>query len=106
MSIGSFNWKPWLSFLHRHTEPYNLSLNQEVKPFSCKRSHCGLIECNRNTNETTDTFNLCLWDSYNTAVTRQEAMIESQVVKTVMYLALHQGPFSFRRLYNGHIKGF
>lgn len=60
-----------------------------------------LIECNGNTNETIGTVNLCLWDSYNTAVTRQGAVIESRVVKTVMYSALHQGPFSFSRLYNG-----
>lgn len=118
MSISSFNWKPGLSFLQRPTEPYNWrenhlapyetrnhSINQEVKPFSCKRSHCGLIECNGNTNKTIDTVHLCLWDSYNAAVTRQGAVIESQAVKTVMYSALHQGPFSFRLLYNSHIKG-
>ncbi len=81
-------------------ETRNHSLNQEVKPFSCEISHYGLIEFNKNTNETIGTVDLCLWDSYNTDVTRQGAVIESQVVKTVMYSALHQGPFSFRWLYN------
>lgn len=69
------------------------------------RNHCLIIEYKVSTNNPMVIVNLCKRESYNTVVMRQWAGNVWQVVKTVMYSALHQGPFSFKWEHNGHIKG-